>query len=32
MRVPVTGTAGFIGSHVVEALSGSGHEIRGLDP
>jgi nucleoside-diphosphate-sugar epimerase len=27
MRVLVTGAAGFIGSHVIEAFSGKGHEI-----
>ncbi|MGH3505828.1 MAG: NAD-dependent epimerase/dehydratase family protein [Nocardioidaceae bacterium] len=31
MRVLVTGAAGFIGSHLSEALVGSGHEVVGLD-
>src|ERR1700744_902294 len=31
MRVLVTGGAGFIGSHVIEALSRAGHEVRVLD-
>jgi dTDP-L-rhamnose 4-epimerase len=31
MRVLVTGGAGFIGSHVVEALARAGHEARVLD-
>ncbi|MFI0351726.1 NAD-dependent epimerase/dehydratase family protein [Actinomadura sp. 9N407] len=31
MRVVVTGAAGFIGSHVAEALAGAGHEVLSLD-
>jgi len=31
VRILVTGAAGFIGSHVVEAALAAGHEVRGLD-
>jgi dTDP-L-rhamnose 4-epimerase len=31
MRVLVTGAAGFIGSHVTEAMRAAGHDVRGLD-
>ncbi|HEU5031844.1 MAG TPA: NAD-dependent epimerase/dehydratase family protein [Spirillospora sp.] len=31
MRVVVTGAAGFIGSHVTDALSGAGHEVLAVD-
>ncbi|MFZ2047490.1 MAG: NAD-dependent epimerase/dehydratase family protein [Trebonia sp.] len=31
MRVLVTGAAGFIGSHVMEAMAAAGYEVRGLD-
>lgn len=32
MRTLVTGSAGFIGSHVVAALGERGHEVVGVDP
>src|SRR6478672_10161633 len=31
MRYAVTGAAGFIGSHLAEALSDAGHEVVGID-
>lgn len=31
MRALVTGAAGFIGSHLSEALSQAGHQVRGVD-
>jgi nucleoside-diphosphate-sugar epimerase len=31
MAVVVTGSAGFIGSHLVEALAGRGHDVVGID-
>ena len=31
MRYVVTGAAGFIGSHLVEALTAAGHEVVGID-
>src|SRR5918998_465844 len=31
MKYIVTGAAGFIGSHLGEALQGAGHEVVGLD-
>jgi nucleoside-diphosphate-sugar epimerase len=31
MRFLVTGAAGFIGSHLAEALAAAGHEVRGVD-
>ena len=31
MKYVVTGAAGFIGSHLSEALCAAGHEVRGID-
>ncbi|MGI5166546.1 NAD-dependent epimerase/dehydratase family protein [Spirillospora sp. CA-253888] len=31
MRVLLTGASGFIGSHVAEALTDAGHQVRGFD-
>src|SRR3954463_12039052 len=31
MRYAVTGAAGFIGSHLAEALTSAGHDVVGLD-
>ncbi|WP_262402773.1 NAD-dependent epimerase/dehydratase family protein [Actinomadura sp. CNU-125] len=31
MNVLLTGSAGFIGSHIAEALEAAGHHVRGLD-
>ncbi len=31
MKLAVTGAAGFVGSHVVDALVGRGHEVVGID-
>ncbi|MFV2172981.1 NAD-dependent epimerase/dehydratase family protein [Actinomadura sp. LOL_016] len=31
MNVLLTGSAGFIGSHIAEALEAAGHRVRGLD-
>jgi len=31
VRYVITGAAGFIGSHLAEALQAAGHEVRGLD-
>jgi nucleoside-diphosphate-sugar epimerase len=31
MRIVVTGAAGFVGSHVAEALIAAGHEVVGID-
>lgn len=31
MKIVVTGAAGFIGSHLAEALADLGHEVVGID-
>src|SRR5438445_12765882 len=31
MRIGITGASGFIGSHVVDALAGAGHDVAVID-
>lgn len=31
MRIAVTGSAGFVGSHLVERFLADGHEVVGID-